>query len=377
MTKRHNLRLTFHVAVTHWCLNGLGILAFSHPSIHRREHDASATFQTTLFLASPPRRSKSKNSIANSPQSKQNTLPQQHPSFRGVDIRTQLDYARDGHAVIRRLIDPQYVTRTLQPSLLKHAKKQELLAWRQKVEVVLGSKELADACGSVTACQEKLQRHFGKDHDLTLPFLQYFNNWQHIKPVADLVHSETLARTAAQLLGIPSVRLYQDSLFWKRVGDGPTPWHADARMAPFDTSLMITFWIPLQALNTYDSALIFCSKSHSDFALPFWNQAPKDDCDASPEEDSEWFRLEERYDTSGPGDDGSGFSSPSLVDYLPMCVGDVTVHSGWTLHSADPAVEQDRAALAATYVDSRAPIRSDAVLSANTNEGRGDNEDAW
>lgn len=41
---------------------------------------------------------------------------------------------------------------------------------------------------------------------------------------------------AAQLLGVPRVRLYQDSIFTKRSGDGPTLWHSDLNMAPFDTN---------------------------------------------------------------------------------------------------------------------------------------------
>ena len=43
-----------------------------------------------------------------------------------------------------------------------------------------------------------------------------------------------------------AVQIYQDALFVKRPGDGPTQWHSDLNIAPFDTNDFITCWIPLQ-----------------------------------------------------------------------------------------------------------------------------------
>lgn len=51
---------------------------------------------------------------------------------------------------------------------------------------------------------------------------------------------------AAQLLGVPRVRLYQDSIFTKRSGDGPTLWHSDLNMAPFDTNDFVRTHTPLE-----------------------------------------------------------------------------------------------------------------------------------
>ena len=65
--------------------------------------------------------------------------------------------------------------------------------------------------------------------------------------------------------GTKSVRLYQDALFVKRSGDGPTRWHSDLNMAPFDTNDFVTCWIPLQKVPSQSdggSGLSFASGSH-------------------------------------------------------------------------------------------------------------------
>ena len=74
------------------------------------------------------------------------------------------------------------------------------------------------------------------------------------------------------LTGVPSVRLYQDSLFVKRSGDGPTQWHSDLNQTPFDGNDFITCWIPLQDVPSIEEGgtpLMFATSSHRDFALPF------------------------------------------------------------------------------------------------------------
>lgn len=271
------------------------------------------------------------------------------------DLRTQLNYARNGHAVVRQLLAPDIFPR-LRSLLLRHGQRQELAAWRQKVLVAADhdpdqAKRMAASCQTIGDCQKQLRRLLGVDR-VDLPFLQYFNTWRTHPRVFAV--AAALAESAAILLDVPAVRLYQDAVFWKRSEDGPTPWHTDARMAPFDTSNMITFWIPLQPVK--QSGLVFCSKSHSDFALPFWSDVAE-----ANSADSPWSNLEERY------------CSLPCVDYMPMELGDVTVHSGWTLHCAGAGGDEDRLALAITFVDARAPIRRDAVAGSC----KGDREDIW
>lgn len=62
----------------------------------------------------------------------------------------------------------------------------------------------------------------------------------------------------------------QDALFVKRFGHGPTRWHSDLNMAPFESNDFITFWIPLTAVLHNDeggTSLSYASGSHTDFAL--------------------------------------------------------------------------------------------------------------
>lgn len=216
---------------------------------------------------------------------------------------------------------------------------------------------------------------------LSVPFLQYFNTWRDLPNVKKFVTSQNgIADLARTLLDVPNIKLYQDSLFHKRYNDGSTPWHSDARMAPFDTSTMITVWIPLQdipCLKEGGTGLMFVDKSHSDFALPFWNRVPRGDIGTADDyedlsggikftESREFERLGERY-SYGNGDNG-------VKHYMPMKIGDCTVHAGWTLHSSagvdfncETMIKNkksctDRYALAVTYVDATAEIRQDAIL---------------
>jgi len=291
-----------------------------------------------------------------SPNPRSQNQSENHIQVENVSLRVQLDYARNGHAAIRSLFTEPLLLETIKTDLMAHAEQRTLEAWRQKVEVASNSPSLAQSCRTIQQCVDELVK---LDIPYDLPFLQHFNTWRSVESVKNLALSPSLGRAAAKLLDVPSVRLYQDSLFCKRCGDGPTPWHTDARMTPFDTSNMITFWIPLQKVPiAKGTGLIFVSKSHSDFALPFWNDF---------EGGTEYGRLDERYGCSE-------------VNHMPLELGDVTIHSGWTLHCADGnESDEDRMALAITYVDARAEIREDAMkeTEGTMDGGYGDNEDKW
>lgn len=274
-----------------------------------------------------------------------------------LSLKTQLQYARKGHAVMRNTIPPKTL-QNIRKDLLNYCAEKDLESWQQKVEVALelSSSKVSKSYTTIIACQRALKKQ-APDGIVEIPFLQHFNTWRTIPSVQALVTSDPLTTYAQTLLDVSSVRLYQDSLFHKRGNDGPTPWHSDARMAPFDTSKMITFWIPLDYIPPLEdggTGLFFVSGSHSDFALPFWNRNDGNDSGG------EYDRLDERYG-------GDNY----VVDHMPLSIGDVTAHAGWTLHGAAGGIGGgDRYALAVTYVDAMAQIREDAA-----NSSRGHDED--
>ena len=195
-----------------------------------------------------------------------------------ISLQQQLDYARNGHAVLPSFI-PHETIQQLKSEVIPYTNSHRLAAWRQKVEVQLASssddyyrensQSIADSLDNIESCQDMLES-LGIER-VDLPFLQYFNTWRatdsNTPTVRELCLSPYLAQAASILMDSPTVRLYQDSLFHKRAGDGWTPWHSDARMSPFDTSRMITFWIPLQNVPTPEgggTGLHFVNYSHSD-----------------------------------------------------------------------------------------------------------------
>lgn len=287
-----------------------------------------------------------------------------------ISLQTELQYVRNGHAVIRNILSTRLLTK-LRRDIVEYVDKKSLDAWKQKVEVSSNSVITADACLTVEDCIKTLQ-NLGIPTD-SLPFLQYFNLWRSIPSVKELVTSPLLGNVAAQLMDVEVVRLYQDSVFHKRIHDGPTPWHSDARMAPFDTSNMITLWIPLQQIPELEkggTGLLFVDKSHSDFALPYWNSFDSE----------EYSRLDTRYG-----------GESKISHHMPLNVGDMTAHAGWTLHCSEGHFQdsnldrQDRYALAVTFIDAKAEVRENAKdiqnrennYESGSNACLSDNEDRW
>ena len=112
----------------------------------------------------------------------------------------------------------------------------------------------------------------------------------------------------------------------QRPGDDVTGWHSDIPLSPWDGNDFVTFWIPLSDLPKSSPALLYASRSHADFALNFWGG----------QED-----LEGRY---------------VVRDHLPLSVGDVVAHHGFTLHSSKPS-GAGRTAYAVSYVSAGARVR--------------------
>eukprot|EP00571_Detonula_confervacea_P001641 CAMPEP_0172329970 /NCGR_PEP_ID=MMETSP1058-20130122/61158_1 /TAXON_ID=83371 /ORGANISM="Detonula confervacea, Strain CCMP 353" /LENGTH=474 /DNA_ID=CAMNT_0013047165 /DNA_START=62 /DNA_END=1483 /DNA_ORIENTATION=+ len=301
-------------------------------------------------------------------------------STKEISLQSQLSYAREGHASLRNLI----------PSPIIHQIYSDLQAYSHT---------------------SSTHRKKGED---SAPFLQFYNTWRDLPSVRALAESPLLCSAACALMGmrsttssggvaagpstasssLPRLRLYQDSVFIKRKNkDGITPWHIDGRMMPFDTSNIITFWIPLHSIPAIEeggTGLLFISKSHSDFSLPYWNGRGSDGGGSVDIEDSAYNDLTGRYGIENVGDDRIVDNNPGVIGHhMPLNVGDCTVHNGWTMHCANGNMKnmtkknnskkktrnkgddgqqndennnasfQTRYAIAISYVDSHAEVRGD------------------
>jgi len=228
-----------------------------------------------------------------------------------------LEFERSGHTTTRGLLPRDDVV-ALRRSVDRVYAEREVEALRQKARVLLGDeqqRQIEHSAGAAEgAVKDALRRSIDGLPDGAVPFLQLFNLWRDSPAVAELWRSPHLAGTAARLLGVARVRLYQDAFFLKRPGDGPTHWHSDLAMAPLDTNSFVTCWLPLHDIAAPEdggSALVFASGSHRDVALHFWHGDP------------------------GCPVDGSDRGYP-IRQGGALRMGDATWHHGWVLHSAGP-----------------------------------------
>ncbi|MBC8376379.1 MAG: phytanoyl-CoA dioxygenase family protein [FCB group bacterium] len=160
-------------------------------------------------------------------------------------------------------------------------------------------------------------------------FTQVTNLWQKSDIVRDFVFRKDLAEIAAKIMGVSSVRLYHDQALFKEAGGGATPWHVDQVYWPLDTSNTCTFWIPLQKTPSEMGTLSFARGSHlktggremviSDESETFFSQYVRD----------------------------SGFE----VSADEFELGDISIHSGWTVHHAGPNLtDQTREVMTIIYM---------------------------
>ena len=146
-------------------------------------------------------------------------------------------------------------------------------------------------------------------------FLQSFNLWRVDPVIERFVRSTRFARTAAALLGVPSVRLYHDQALCKEPGGGRTPWHQDQYYWPMDTDRTITMWMPLVDVPDEIGSMTFATGSHR-----LGDLRGHAISDASDAEFAAMIEAEQ---------------IPTHT-YGSLRAGDATFHAGWTVHSAGP-----------------------------------------
>ena len=189
-------------------------------------------------------------------------------------------FARDGHVLVRDI-----------------ASRQEIAQYRPIVKDVVESIR-NDAQGRID--------------DYSKLFTQVTNIWRLSEAARRIVFSRHFASVAAQLLGVPSVRLYHDQALFKPPGADRTPWHQDRYYWPLDTDRSVTMWMPLVDIDEEMGPIAFASASHHVDA--FGDLLISDETDrrlAAWIADRGWHVWSE-----------------------PVRAGDATFHAGGTLHSA-------------------------------------------
>ena len=152
----------------------------------------------------------------------------------------------------------------------------------------------------------------GRIDDYSKLFTQVTNIWRMSDAAREIVFFRRFAEVAAQLLGVPSVRLYHDQALFKPAGADRTPWHQDRYYWPLDTDRTITMWMPLVDVEMQMGSMIFASGSHRASGLG--------DLIISAETDRRLTSIIKEH------------AWPIVSE--PVRMGDATFHAGATLHSA-------------------------------------------
>lgn len=161
-------------------------------------------------------------------------------------------------------------------------------------------------------------------------FLQVMNLWREDAVVKQFVFGKRLAKIAADLMQVHSVRLYHDQSLYKEAGGGLTPAHADQFYWPLSSERTVTVWVPLQAVPKDMGPLGFYKSSHKeDFCR---------NLEISDESEAQITAVMQRR----------GFE----FDVGTFDLGEVSFHSGWTFHKAGPNLSSSpRSVMTMIYMD--------------------------
>lgn len=150
----------------------------------------------------------------------------------------------------------------------------------------------------------------------------YINNlWSQDDIARRFILASRFGQIAAELLGVDAVRLFRDQTYFKKPGGTDTPWHQDGYFMPLNTDKIITMWLPLVDVTPEMAPMSFVTGSHRG-AKYLGTSMPQ------PEKMQEFAEsiIQRGYE---------------LTSYESFAAGDITFHSGWTLHSA-PTNKSDR-----------------------------------
>jgi imidazolonepropionase-like amidohydrolase len=215
---------------------------------------------------------------------------------RELDPDMIASYRRDGHVLVRRAIARDVVL-AARPYLL--AALERSLPTQRTAPPALAELSPADR----------------RDDAYSQAFTQVTDIGPRDPIVRVFSHARRIARMAADLMGVSSVRCFCEDWLIKEPLARITPWHQDEAVFPFDGSATITCWIPLQDVREGDGLLRFARGSHQGGLAPIE--------DISDVSEGEFARIIAEH----------GF----LIDLLPpVAAGDISFHHGRTIHGAFP-----------------------------------------
>jgi len=146
-------------------------------------------------------------------------------------------------------------------------------------------------------------------------FVQCMRLWETDPSVAPLTFHRSLAEAASQLLGVDTVRLWQDQALYKEAGGRETDPHQDATFWPIGDTPLVSAWIPLAGSTLETGTMGYVPGSHKAGRLH-----PVD-----------LTYTTEPYDLLS--DPALGGATSTYVEAAP---GSVIWHHGLTVHQAMP-----------------------------------------
>ena len=146
-------------------------------------------------------------------------------------------------------------------------------------------------------------------------FVQCMRLWETDPAVAPLTFHPALAEAAAELLGVATVRLWQDQALYKEPGGRITDPHQDATFWPIGDAPLVSAWIPFEGSTIETGAMAYVPGSHRAGRLKPVNL----------------LHTTVPYDILT--DPALGGAKPEFVEAPP---GSVVWHHGLTVHQAAP-----------------------------------------
>ena len=147
---------------------------------------------------------------------------------------------------------------------------------------------------------------------------QVCNGWKANRSIAQVVLSEDLGRSVAQLAGWPGVRIMIDNLLSKPSGARSLGYHQDsAYLSWFTPSDLISCWIALDDTKQAGGTLEFVKGSHK------WGKSIPSGEFHGPDN----YREPMQYAAQSQGEEPQ-------IKYVEVKAGGGSVHHGWTWHGS-------------------------------------------